>query len=388
MQHHRLTPRAAIVAPSDDVGNACALVGAALAGRSLGTRTKVGRALGGPCLSNGLTFAASSVGSAPRERARRERHPRRRGPARDAVVAPRRGPARSLLETSKPYVKAFAVAVVGTLCATAIGARFVLPALASALGPADAVGSIASLSAKNIGGGWFLRRRGDAAGLGSRAVRRARRGQRHGPRLFPALQLAGRRPRPVAGAGGISKRPPPSSTRARLLAALGSHTALGILAVASRLSPRAPLPAATLCALLLAAVLPSAKESRNRRRLDRAANVLSETLLCGSFFRGRGRGRRRGRRVLGRRGTGAPRVPWFSVCGTHAGRLRRRRADSEAAAIDSLYLVKCCHRRARDGGALCAGKGWDGATAPAVAVGTIGYALATFLGLATARVLS
>ena len=38
--------------------------------------------------------------------------------------------------------------------------------------------------------------------------------------------------------------------------------------------------------------------------------------------------------------------------------------------------------------ALCAGKKWDGAAAPAVAVGTIGYALATFLGLATARVLS
>ncbi len=55
--------------------------------------------------------------------------------------------------------------------------------------------------------------------------------------------------------------------------------------------------------------------------------------------------------------------------------------------------ILCISSNAAIGGpataaALCAGKGWDGATAPAVAVGTIGYALATFLGLATARVLS
>ena len=51
--------------------------------------------------------------------------------------------------------------------------------------------------------------------------------------------------------------------------------------------PRAALPAATLLSLFLAAVLPSAKESRTRRRLDRAANVLSETLLY-LFFAGAG----------------------------------------------------------------------------------------------------
>ena len=32
--------------------------------------------------------------------------------------------------------------------------------------------------------------------------------------------------------------------------------------------------------------------------------------------------------------------------------------------------------------ALAAGKGWDGAVGPGVAVGTVGYAVATFLGLA------
>ena len=144
--HHRLTPRAALVSASDDVGNACALVGAALAGRSLGTRTRVGRALGGPVSAMALTFAASSVGALPP-------NARAVGGIRDAAVQLATplllldADPRALLETSKPYVKAFAVAVVGTLCATAIGARFVLPALASALGRADAVGSIASLSA-------------------------------------------------------------------------------------------------------------------------------------------------------------------------------------------------------------------------------------------------
>ncbi len=99
-----------------------------------------------------LTFAASSVGALPA-------NARAVSGIRDAAVQLATplllldADPRALLETSKPYVKAFAVAVVGTLCATAIGARFVLPALASALGRADAVGSIASLSAKNIGGG-------------------------------------------------------------------------------------------------------------------------------------------------------------------------------------------------------------------------------------------
>ena len=54
--------------------------------------------------------------------------------------------------------------------------------------------------------------------------------------------------------------------------------------------------------------------------------------------------------------------------------------------------VLCIASNAAIGGpataaALCAGKRWDDAVAPAVAVGTIGYAIATFLGLGAARIL-
>ena len=164
-------------------------------------------------------------------------------------------------------------------------------------------------------------------------------------------------------------------------------TALGILAAASRLSPRAPLPAATLLALLLAAVLPSAKESRNRRRLDRAANVLSETLLY-LFFAGAGAAGGAAGACLVDAGPALLAFLGFLYAGH----------TLVVYTVGARFLrlprsILCISSNAAIGGpataaALCAGKGWDGATAPAVAVGTIGYALATFLGLATARVLS
>ena len=157
--------------------------------------------------------------------------------------------------------------------------------------------------------------------------------------------------------------------------------------MASRLSPRAPLPAATLCALLLAAVLPSAKESRNRRRLDRAANVLSETLLY-LFFAGAGAAGGAAGACLVDAGPALLAFLGFLYAGhtlvVYAIGARLLRLPRSILCISSNAAIGGPATAA----ALCAGKGWDGATAPAVAVGTIGYALATFLGLATARVLS
>ena len=385
MQHRRLTPRKAIVAPTDDVGNACALVGAALAGRSLGTRTKVGRALGGPVSTMALTFAASSIGALPA-------NARAVSGIRDAAVQLATplllldADPRALVATSKPYVKAFAVAVVGTLCATAIGARFVLPALASALGRADAVGSIASLSAKNIGGGVNFCAVAATLRVGAVAQSVALAADNVMALVyFPLCNwLAGDRD-PSPGQAAAGDETAAVVDAGSLLAALG--TALGILAVASRLSPRAPLPAATLCALGLAAVLPSAKESRNRRRLDRAANVLSETLLY-LFFAGAGAAGGAAGACLVDAGPALLAFLGFLYAGH----------TLVVYTVGARFLrlprsILCISSNAAIGGpataaALCAGKGWDGATAPAVAVGTIGYALATFLGLATARVLS
>ena len=385
LRHHRSTPRAALVSASDDVGNACALVGAALAGRSLGTRTKVGRALGGPVSAMAITFAASSIGALPA-------NARAVSGIRDAAVQLATplllldADPRALVATSKPYVKAFAVAVVGTLCATAIGARFVLPALASALGRADAVGSIASLSAKNIGGG--VNFCAVAATLRISAIAQSVALAADNVMAlvyFPLCNwLAGDRD-PSPGQAASEAETAAVVDAGSLLAALG--TALGILAVASRLSPRAPLPAATLCALGLAAVLPSAKESRNRRRLDRAANVLSETLLY-LFFAGAGAAGGAAGACLVDAGPALLAFLGFLYAGhtlvVYAIGARILRLPRSILCISSNAAIGGPATAA----ALCAGKGWDGATAPAVAVGTIGYALATFLGLATARVLS
>ncbi len=283
-------------------------------------------------------------------------------------------------------MKAFAVAVVGTLCATAIGARFVLPALASALGQADAIGSIASLSAKNIGGG--VNFCAVAATLRISAVAQSVALAADNVMAlvyFPLCNwLAGDRD-PSPGQVALGDETAAVVDAGSLLAALG--TALGILAVASRLSPRAPLPAATLCALGLAAVLPSAKESRNRRRLDRAANVLSETLLY-LFFAGAGAAGGAAGACLVDAGPALLAFLGFLYAGhtlvVYAIGARILRLPRSILCISSNAAIGGPATAA----ALCAGKKWDGATAPAVAVGTIGYALATFLGLATARVLS
>ena len=360
---------------------------APLAGRSLGSRTKVGRGAGWPCLSNGHYLRRLVNRSAPSERPRRERHPRRRGPARDAVVLLDADP-RALVATSKPYVKAFAVAVVGTLCATAIGARFVLPALASALGKADAVGSIASLSAKNIGGG--VNFCAVAATLSISAVAQSVALAADNVMAlvyFPLCNwLAGDRdPSPGQYLRIWWDEKAAVVDAGSLLAALG--TALGILAAASRLSPRAPLPAATLCALGLAAVLPSAKESRNRRRLDRAANVLSETLLY-LFFAGAG-------------AAGGARAPAWS---TRARRCSRSSAsctrDTRWSSTPSarrilrlprsiaLYLVKCGHWRPRRRPRCARARGGTARRRRGGRRNDRLRALTTFLGLATARAAS
>ena len=344
--------------------------------------------MGGPVSAMAITFAASSIGALPA-------NARAVSGIRDAAVQLATplllldADPRALLETSKPYVKAFAVAVVGTLCATAIGARFVLPALASALGKADAVGSIASLSAKNIGGGVNFCAVAATLRVGAVAQSVALAADNVMALVyFPLCNwLAGdRNPSPHAASGESGKDEKAAVVDAgSLLAALG--TALGILAAASRLSPRAPLPAATLCALGLAAVLPSAKESRNRRLLDRAANVLSETLLY-LFFAGAGAAGGAAGACLVDTGPALLAFLGFLYAGhtlvVYAVGARILRLPRSILAVASNAAIGGPATAA----ALCAGKGWDGATAPAVAVGTIGYALATFLGLATARVLS
>jgi uncharacterized membrane protein len=381
----RLTPRAALVAPTDDVGNACALVGAAIAGRSLGTRTQVGRALGGPVSAMAITFFASSIGALPA-------NARAVSGIRDAAVLLATplllldADPRALLETSKPYVKAFAVAVVGTVFATAVGARFVLPALTAALGRADAVGAVASLSAKNIGGGVNFCAVAATLRITPLSLSVALAADNVMALVYFPLcnYLAGDKD-PSPGQVVSVADEADGIDAGSLLGALG--TALGILAAATRLSPRAPLPAATLLSLFLAAVLPSAKESRTRRRLDRAANVLSETLLY-LFFAGAG---------AAGGAAGACLVDAGPALLAFLGILYAGHAlvvyTVGARVLKLPRAILCVASNAAIGGpataaALCAGKKWDGAVAPAVAVGTVGYALATFLGLGIARVLS
>ena len=271
-----------------------------------------------------LTFAASSIGALPA-------NARAVSGIRDAAVQLATplllldADPRALLATSKPYVKAFAVAVVGTLCATAIGARFVLPALASALGQADAVGSIASLSAKNIGGG--VNFCAVAATLRISAVAQSVALAADNVMAlvyFPLCNwLAGDRdPSPDAASGESSGDETAAVVDAgSLLAALGVEIGAGHpgRVVASRHTRerrarrcrrrRAPL----VCPRSRGGVALREGEPEPPAPGPRGERALRDSAV--PIFRGRGRGRRRRRGLLGRRGTGAARVPRFLYAG-------------------------------------------------------------------------
>ena len=142
----------ALLAPTDHVGLSASLVGAAVLGRSAGLRTRAGRALGGPVAAMAITFFASSCGALPGDA-------RAVALVRDAAVKLATplllldADVRELAKASRDYVLAFSAGAAATTAAAFASAALFLPAVAAALGRANAVGAVAALTAKNVGGG-------------------------------------------------------------------------------------------------------------------------------------------------------------------------------------------------------------------------------------------
>ena len=377
----RRTKVQSVIAPNDDVGVAAALVGAAVVGRRL-SDVPIFTHLGGPVTAMALSFGASSLNILP-ESARATNNLRDIAVTMATPCLLLEADVAELRKSAGPLLGAFIVAAIGTTLAATV-AWFVTKRWLSVLG-SDAVKVAAALAAKNIGGGVNFAAVSAALGASPSSQAAALCADNVMALVyFPLCAILAGSTSPVPKDSSFleEKLKDPVTPKTLLEAA---WTALLLLAAADRIGPR--LPMATLLALAVAAIAPS----KFKRSVAPAATCAADALLY-VFFASAGAAGGSARGLL--RSSGPPLLAFLTILYlghtlvllTGLSLIARSPKAPPPAELRSRFAVAS---NAAIGGpataaALCTSKNWATTIPPALCIGTVGYAIASFIGLALA----
>lgn len=279
-----------------------------------------------------------------------------------------------IYDKSGPFFLTFLCAALGTVFSSSLAWLVAGPGLLRALGNKDGAGLAAALLAKNIGGGVNFVAVAAACGVEPAAQAVALAVDNVMALVyFPAVS---------AFAGGqvtsVESQETAATASGLLRAVLA---ALVVLAVADRLA-LPTLPAATLLAVLFATVAP-----RNlRRSLAPAATVLADALLY-VFFAAAGCAG--GSVAACATAAAAPLFTFLiilylghvSFLAATAPLLLRRATKPHGNRPTLAIASNACIGGPATAAAMCTAKGWTHLVPASIAIGTFGYAIASFLGL-------
>jgi len=360
----------------------CAAVGANA------ERTRAGRALSGPVVSMGLALALGTLGVLP--------DPSAHGYTglMDALV--RVGTPLLLLDSNLSAVvrqggaalPAFAVGALGTVAGGLAGALVAGPGLVDAVGAQDAAKLASALVAKNVGSGVNFVAVATTTGMGADAFQLGYAADNIvGILYFLAVFAVGQRvnekhplPREENGLGDASKGTDAKSptdappTASALATCLGG--ALLLSAVCGRVAPDAYLPLETAIVVAVATLLPRATAP-----LAAPGAALGGALLYLFFAAAGACGGGAAGALLAR----SPAVLLFSLTLVAVHLLTVYGLGRRLLGLDARALLVASN--ANVGGpataaSMAASLAWPALVAPGVLVGTLGLAVATFLGLA------